>query len=106
VNEELEGVIGERKEDCDCKSTRPGRFGFAKRLGQCSIKAGSDATEEHGGNGRGQAGGEIGEEKDCGSEHRAEKSGLPIPALDENAEKVAQKAQKDRTDGAVKPENG
>jgi hypothetical protein len=54
----------------------------------------------------GQPGGKVGEKENGGAEDGTEKSRLPVPTLDEDRERIAEKTDKDGTDGAINAENG
>jgi len=70
VNEKLEGMIGEGKEDHDRYRGGPSGLSFAESLGECTVKAGSHASKNklcfHGCKRGGKTCSNVGREKQTG----------------------------------------
>ena len=85
---EFDRVVGEGKTDGYSQSRGPRRFSFAERFGKGPVKAGRDGAKEkfglHG-----------------GAEERTQNGRFPVPALDQDGERVAQQAKEDGADRAV-----
>src|SRR5262249_41451136 len=80
-------------------------FSFAQRFGKGPVKAGTDGAKEkfglHGGERGGQPSRKIRKEEDGGAEERTQNGGFPVPALEQDRERVAQQAEEDAADRAV-----
>lgn len=76
-------VVGEGKTDGYSQSRGPRRFSFAERFGKGPVKAGRDGAKEkfglHG-----------------GAEERTQNGRFPVPALDQDGERVAQQGERRR----------
>src|SRR5215467_1649790 len=106
MNQEFQRVVGQRKTDGHSESRGPRRFGFAERFRERAVKTRRDGAKEkfslHRGKRSGQPCREVRKEENGSAQERTEESGFPVPALNEDGERIAQQAKEDGADRAVR----